>query len=62
MRMLKIRRRFDIGEESLSADHRSQLGFQDFEGDLALVLEVVGQVHRGHAALAQLTLDGVAAF
>ena len=28
----------------------------------ALLFEVVGQVDRRHAALAQLTLDGVAAF
>ncbi len=30
--------------------------------DLTLVLQVIGQVDRGHAALTQLTLDGVAAF
>ena len=34
---------------------------QDLEGDLALVLEVVRQIDRGHAALAQLSFDGVKA-
>jgi len=29
---------------------------------MTLVLEVISQVHRGHAALTELTLDGVAAF
>ena len=33
----------------------------DLEGDLALVLEVVGQVDSGHPALTDLTLDAVAA-
>ena len=35
---------------------------QGMERALALVLEVVGQVDRGHAAFTKLTLDGVAAF
>ncbi|SVB60114.1 uncharacterized protein METZ01_LOCUS212968 [marine metagenome] len=40
--------------------HRSLIK-QDLEGDLALVLEVVRQIDRGHAALAQLSFDGVKA-
>ena len=38
------------------------LGLQNLQTDLALVLEVVGQVDCGYTALAELTLDGVAAF
>ncbi len=52
MRMSQVRRRLDLGQETLGTDDRSQLGLQDLEGDFALVLDVVGQVHRGHAALA----------
>ena len=37
-------------------------GLEDFEGDLAVVLEIVGQVDGGHSAFTQLSLDGVAAF
>ncbi len=42
------------------AQHGRQLGLQDLERDLAIVLEVLGEVHRGHAALAQFPLDAVA--
>ncbi len=50
--MLEVGRRLNLGEESLAPDNGSQLGLQDLEGDLSLVLEVVRQVDRGHAALA----------
>ena len=36
-----------------------QLGLEHLDGDLAVVLEVVGEIDRGHAALAQLALDPV---
>ena len=39
-----------------------QLGLQDLERDLTLVLQVIGQVDGGHAALTQFSFDGVAAF
>ena len=35
---------------------------QDLQRDLSFVLQVVGQIDRRHAALTELTLDGVAAF
>ena len=60
--MLEVGRRLDLGQEALGADDRGQLRLQDFERDLTLVLEVVGEIDRGHAALAELSLDGVAAF
>ena len=37
-----------------------ELRAQHLDGDLAVVLQVLGEVHRGHAALAQLALDAVA--
>jgi hypothetical protein len=48
--------------KTLRPDDCGQLRLQDLERDLALVLEVVGQVDGGHAAFAELTLDGVSAF
>ena len=52
MRMLEVGRDLDFRQEPLGTHDRSQLRLEDFEGDLALVLEVVGQVDRGHPALA----------
>ena len=60
--VLKVGRRLDLGQKPLGSDHGSQLGFQDLERNLALVLQVVSQIDRGHAALTELSLDGVAAF
>ncbi len=58
--MLQVRRRLDLGQEALGTDDGGQLGLQDLERDLALVLEVVGQVDGGHPALAELVPDDVA--
>jgi hypothetical protein len=35
---------------------------QNTPGVNVLVAEIVGQVHRGHAALTEFTLDGIATF
>ena len=37
-----------------------ELGVEDLDGDLAAVLQVLGEVDGGHAALAELALDAVA--
>ena len=37
-----------------------ELGAEDLDGDLAVVLEVVREVDRGHAALAELALEPIA--
>ena len=58
--MLQIRRGLDLGEEPLGADHRGELRPQHLDRDLAVVLEVLRQIHRRHAARAQLPLDAVA--
>ena len=47
-------------EEPLGAEHRAELGAEDLEGDLAIVLQVAGEVDDGHAAGAELALDDVA--
>src|SRR5258708_32547986 len=58
--MVEPRRDLDLGEEPVRAEHRAQLGPQHLERDLALVLEVLGEVDRRHAARAELALDAVA--
>ena len=58
--MIESRREVDLGEKSLAPQHGGQLRAEHLEGDVAVVLEVVGQVDRGHAALAELALEPVA--
>ena len=50
----------DLAEEPLGADDGGQLGAQDLDGDLAVVLEVGGEEDGRHAALAELAPDPVA--
>ena len=47
-------------QEPLAADDGREPGKEDFEGDLAVVTEVVGEGDRGHAAAAELPLEAVA--
>jgi hypothetical protein len=58
--VLEVGGGLDLREEALRAEHGSQLGLQHLDGDLAVVLRVFGQVHGGHAALAERALDAVA--
>jgi hypothetical protein len=50
----------DLRQEPLGADHRGQLGAEHLDGDLAIVLEVLGEVDGCHPALTELPLDPVA--
>ena len=50
----------DLAEEPLRAEHRGQLGFQNLDRDLALMLDVVCEIHRRHPTGAYLTLDPIA--
>lgn len=58
--MLEVGRRL-IGEKTLAADDRRELRLEHFESDLPRVLQVFGQIDRGHPALPELALDSVAA-
>ena len=60
--VLKVGGDLYLGEETLGPDHGGQLGLEDLQRDVPLVLQVLGQVDRGHPALAELALDDVAAF
>jgi hypothetical protein len=58
--MVEARGRADLAEEALGAEAGAQLGVKDLEGDRAVVAKVVGEPDGGHAAAAELTLEGVA--
>ena len=58
--MLETRGGRDLPHEELAAENSREFRFQHFERDVAFVLEVFGQIDRGHAAGAELTLDPVA--
>ena len=59
VRMLEPGGDADLAGEAVGAEGRGELGAEHFDGDLAVVLQVVGKVHGGHAALAELALDPV---
>jgi hypothetical protein len=52
----------DLGQEALRADHGGELWPENLEGHSSVVPEILGEVHRGHPARADLSLDSVAAF
>ena len=60
VRVLQVGGGLDLAEKTLGADHRGELGSQHLDGDFAIVLEVLCEVHRGHATGAQLPLETVA--
>src|SRR5262245_27764924 len=49
----------DLPHKSVGTEHGGELGFQDLDGDLAVVPQILGEIDRGHAALAELALDAV---
>ena len=61
VRMAEPRRDLDLADKPFGAERGSEFGTEDLYGHLALVLKVLGEVDRGHAARANLPLDGVAA-
>jgi len=58
--MTQRRGGLDFLHEALGTQYCGQLGAEDLDGDLAVVLDVGGEVDGGHAALAELALDRVA--
>ncbi len=59
--MLEAGCELDLAQESLGAEDRRELGVQHLERDQPLVLDVVGEIDRGHAAAAELAFEAVAA-
>jgi hypothetical protein len=52
--------KMDFAEKALRAQARGELGVRDLERQRPRVLEILHQVHRGHATTAELVLKPVA--
>jgi hypothetical protein len=60
--VVEPRRDLDLGQEALGTQDRAKLGAEDLKGHFTIVLEVGGEIDRGHAAGTELSLDAVAFF
>ena len=60
MRVVQARRDLDLVQEALGADRCRQIGLEDFERYLPVVLDVFREIDRGHAAGPDLADDRVA--
>jgi hypothetical protein len=49
-----------FSEEAFGTERGGEIGVQDLDGDVAIVLDVVREIDRGHAARAEFALDAVA--
>jgi hypothetical protein len=59
VRMLQLRGRADLLEESIGAEQRCQIRMQHVQGDAAIVPDIVREPDRGQASGAELALDDV---
>jgi hypothetical protein len=59
MGMLEPRGEVDLALEALKTDG-GELGMEDLQRDQPVVLEIPGEVDRGHASPAELALEPVA--
>ena len=55
----RLRRRPNLGQEPLGADHRGEFSAEHLEGDLSFVADVLREIHGRHPARAHLALDDV---
>jgi hypothetical protein len=60
MGMLKASGELDLVLEALRAERCSELGVEDLERHQAFVLEIAGEVNRGHTPTTELALERVA--
>src|SRR3972149_7073407 len=51
----------DLAQKPIGPEGRGHLGPENLDRDLAVVLQVVGEIDRRHPATSELSLDGVAA-
>ena len=58
--MRESRGELDLAQKPIAAERCGEIGVERFERDVAAVLDVVREVHRRHAASAELALDAVA--
>ncbi len=57
--MLEVRRRPDLGQETVGADGGGELGLEDLQRHLAVVSQIVRQVYPRCGTLAELSLDAI---
>ena len=58
--MLEVGRDLDLAEETLRTDGRREFRAEDFDRDLAVMLQVPGEIDRRHPTSTDSPLDGVA--
>ncbi len=58
--MGKVRRNLDLAQKPLGAEGGSEIRPEDLHRHLAVVLEVLGEIHCRHAPSADFPLDGIA--
>ena len=58
--MVQVGGRRDLTEETLGPEGKYQRGAEHLDRDLALVLDVVREIDRGHPARTELAVDAVA--
>ena len=58
--VLQVGGGLDLAQEPFGADHGGEFGAEDLYRDVAVVFEITREIDRGHAALPELALDGVA--
>jgi len=59
VRIFEPRRDGDLAEKAVARERLREFGLEHLDRNVAVVLEIVRKVHRGHAALAEFTLDAV---
>ena len=60
MRMLQARGGADLDQEAFAAERCANVWMQHLDGDIPIVLDVVREIHSGHATGTELTLEAVA--
>ncbi len=57
--MLQRRRRRNLLHEALGTQHGGEFRFEHLHGHATLVLEILGEIDRGHTARSDLALDAI---
>ena len=60
VRMLQARRGANFAQEPFAAERGTEIGMQHLYRDITIVLEIVREVHGGHASGAELAVEAVA--
>ena len=60
VRVLQLGRGANLAQKAFDAERFTEVGVQHFDGDVALVLEIVREVDGGHTSGTELALDAIA--